>query len=265
MDPAFHLPLKQRLKLIRQRLYAAARFNGHVPVTVRPGPYGAAVDVEGKIIHVPSPLRWKLYRKGWQARLDQLEREYGVGRHVPLKKGDLILDIGANAGEFAHVAARYGASIYCVEPDPRAFACLEANTGMLSNVAAEDTLIWKEATDIDFFCAPERADSSVFDEGQGPKIVKHATTVEQFCASRDIAAVDLLKCDAEGAEPEVLEGIGKMWDRIGCIALDTGAERKGERTNIECRRIMEANGLTVVDEAIGKRLMTFGLRRRAAA
>ncbi len=259
MSGAIHLPLKQRLKLVRQSVYAALSFRGHVPLSVEPGACGAVIRVEDEAIAVPSPLRWKLYKKGWRARLDQLESEYGVGRHVALGPGSVVLDIGANAGEFAHIAARYGAEIHCVEPDPHAFACLQANTKTLGKVAIHDALIWKEDAGIEFFTAPASADSSVFDEGQGRKMMKRAITVERFCAEHSIAHIDLLKCDAEGAEPEVLAGIGSMFANIDVIALDTGAERKGERTHRECRIILEENGFSVFDETIGKRQMTFGI------
>ncbi len=255
------LPPKQRLKLVRQSLYAAFSFRGHVPVKIRDHPLGAVIGVSGRRIYVPSALRWKLYKKGWAARLDQLEREYGVGRHIDLQRGDVIVDIGANAGEFAHVAARYGASIHCLEPDPRVFACLLANIEGLPDVSAHDALIWKENAEISFYSAPERADSSVFNEGQGPENRKQAVTLESFCADKAITHIDLLKCDAEGAEPEVLEGIGAMFAHIRVIALDTGAERNGERTHEACRALLEANNFEVFDETVGKRLMTYGVNR----
>ena len=112
------LPLKQRLKLLRQSVYAALSFRGHVPLAIEDCPLGAAIQVKDATVYVPSALRWKLYKKGWCARLDQLEREYGVGRHVVLGPESVVIDIGANVGEFAHIAARYGARIICIEPDP---------------------------------------------------------------------------------------------------------------------------------------------------
>jgi FkbM family methyltransferase len=265
MAEAAQLPLKVRLKLVRQAVYAALSFRGHVPLAIEQSPLGATVTVNGKTIHVPSALRWKLYKKGWRARLDQLEREYGVGHHITLGPASTVLDIGANAGEFAHICARYGARVYCLEPDPKVFACLKANTASLENVSIHDVLIWNENTDIDFFSAPANADSSAFDEGQGPRIKKSAITVEQFCRDNSISKIDLLKCDAEGAEPEMLAGLGAMFSKISVIALDTGAERMGERTNETCAAILKQNGFDVVDEKIGKRLMTYGINKSAPA
>ena len=258
---AMGLPLKQKLKLVRQRLYASLGFRDHKPVGVFDHELGARIETEGNSVIVPSPLRWKLYKKGWAARITQLKREYGVGALAHLNAGDIILDIGANAGEFAFIAAEYGAKIYCLEPDPNVFACLETNTAELPDVYATKTLIWKDEAELDFYSVPQSADSSVFASGEGPALKTHATTVENFCKAQNIERINLLKCDAEGAEPEVLMGVGAMWGRIDVFALDTGRERKGERTNEECKAILADNGYDVIDEKFGKRLMTFGVRR----
>jgi len=248
----------QRLKLARQRVLAFLGAGGNVDVRLEEAPGGLFVLVDGQRIAVPSPLRWKLYRKGWAARLDRLEREYGVGRHATLGPGSVVLDVGANAGEFAHVCARRGASVFCFEPDPGAYSCLQKNVSELAGVVACDDVIWKENGDIEFALAPERADSSVFAEG--PKIRRRAVTIESIASEYGLSRIDLIKCDAEGAEPEVLEGVGAAFPIVRAIALDTGPERQGKRTNMECAAILNANGFRIVEERIGTRWMTYGLR-----
>ncbi len=256
---ALRLPLKQRLKLVRQRIYAATGFRGHRPLAVRRHPLGAEIVADGASVIVPSPLRWKLYKKGWAARLDQLAREYGLDRHIDLGPDSVILDIGANAGEFAHLAARAGARIYCVEPDPRVFACLQENVKALAGASCHDALFWKEAAKLDFYSVPERADSSVFAEGEGRRIEKEAVTADAFARAQGLTRIDLVKCDAEGAEPEVLEGAREILARARLVAVDTGAERQGARTNAECARLLQDAGLRVIEETVGKRQMTYGL------
>lgn len=248
----------QRLKLVRQDLLAALKIGGNVPVALEETPDGLFVAVDGRRIAVPSPLRWKLYRQGWEARLDRLEREYGVGRHAALSADCVVLDVGANAGEFAHVCARYGARVFCFEPDPAVFGCLQRNIAGLPSASAHDIVIWKADGEIDFGLAPDRADSSVFAEG--PRARKRAVTIETFARAQGLTRIDLVKCDAEGAEPEVLEGIGAAWPLIRAVALDTGAERQGARTDAACRQILQKEGFRVIDETIGTRMMTFGLR-----
>ncbi|MCB2112873.1 MAG: FkbM family methyltransferase [Parvularculaceae bacterium] len=255
------LPPVQRLKLLRQRALAALRIGENADVRLEHGSDGVFVLVDGERIAVPSPLRWKLYRKGWTARLDRLECEYGVGRHVILGPESIVIDVGANAGEFAHVCARSGAEIFCFEPDPEVFSCLMKNAGPLSRAHLFDDVVWKEGGAIEFALAPARADSSVF--ADGPKISRRATTIESFARTHGLTRIDLVKCDAEGAEPEVLEGIGAAFSLVRAVALDTGAERRGARTNIECAEILRQKGFRVFDEAIGTRQMTFGVRDNA--
>lgn len=256
------LPFHIRAKLLRQRiLVALGGLGGNVPVDLAERPGGLVVLVDGREFFVASPLRWKLYKKGWEARLNQLEREYGVGRHVVLTPQSFVLDIGANAGEFAFICARYGARVCCFEPDPKVNKCLTQNIGGLPNATAHDIVIYKENGEVDFGLAPDRADSSVIFGDNVPVVKKRAQTVASFCRENGIGRVDFIKCDAEGAEPEVLQGIGDFFPNVGAIALDTGPERMGERTNKECADILKSAGFTVIDEKVGKRCMTYGIRR----
>ena len=244
---------------MRQDALAAVGLHGHKRVRLAAHPLGAEVRVfDGRVV-VPSPFRWKLYRKGWEARLDQLAAEYGVGRHIVLTGASVVIDVGANAGEFAHVCARAGARVYCIEPDAATRACLVENIRELTNATAHDALFWKNETTVPFASIPAHADSSVFAESAQSEL-RRATTLDGFCAQNDIKNIDLLKCDAEGAEPEVLQGAEKMLAHCRVVAVDTGAERRGERTHAACRAILERHGFQVVDEAVGKRLMTYGLR-----
>jgi FkbM family methyltransferase len=234
---------------------------GNRPVRLAETDGGLAVEADGRRFFVPSPWRWKLYRQGWEARLDRLEREYGLGRHCRLKPGDIVFDVGANAGEFAFVAARHGARIHCIEPDPQVFACLRKNIAELPLASAHDCVIWKENGEIGFGLAPDRADSSVFVEN-APRIKKRAMTLAEFARKEGVARAALLKCDAEGAEPEVLEGAGGFLANIRHVALDTGPERNGETTHRACGEILARAGFKVIDETVGTRRMTYGANLR---
>ena len=258
------IPFPVRMKLIRQRVYAALGLAGerHVDVEMRDGV--ALVKVDGRALHVPSPLRWKLYRKGWDARLDRLEREYGVNRHVRLTEDSVVLDIGANTGDFAHVCARYGASAHCLEPDPTARACLERNVAALPSVSVHAVAAWKRTGALDFGLAPDRADSSVFAETDA-RVSVAGERLDAFLPRIGAKRIALLKCDAEGGEPEVLEGAGERLADIDVVALDTGAERQGARTHEACAAILAAHDFDVIDETIGGRMMTYGLNPRRAA
>ena len=253
-------PVAVRLKLARQRLLSALGVGGERMVIVKDGPNGVLIKTDERDVHAPSVYRWKLYRKGWSARLRRLADEYGIGRHVSLNPGDVVLDVGANVGEFAYVATSYGARTFCFEPDPKAFGCLLANTAELKDVHAHNIVVWRENGRVTLNLAPARADSSVFGD-KGEKIECEAQTIATLCDVLNISQIGLVKCDAEGAEPEVLIGALPVMNRIAAFAIDTGAERGGARTHEACEELLRHTGFCVIEEKIGTRWMTYGLRQ----
>ena len=251
----------QRLKLhVRQPLLSALKIDGNVPVRLEETADGLVAVVDGRRVHIPAALCWKFYRKGWEGRLDRLEQEYGVGDRFILDETSLVLDIGANTGEFAHVVARHGARAHCFEPDPSVFGCLKKNTAGLAGITVHDRVIWKENGTVSFGIASERHDSSVFAEG-APRVERAAMRLDTFAREAGVTRVSLLKCDAEGAEPEVLEGAGAFLKQIENVSIDTGPERNGERTHDACKAILEGAGFEVIEDRIGTRQMTYGVNK----
>ena len=55
-------------------------------------------------------------------------------------------------------------------------------------------------------------------------------TLDDFIEKNKISFVDLIKCDAEGAEPEIIEGLKKNSKKVDYITIDTIGERNGEDT-----------------------------------
>ena len=114
-----------------------------------------------------------------------------------------------------------------------------------------DALVWNAEEELTFSLAASLADSSVFGADR-PKawtgtIRRRATTLDRIAENHGIDGLAFLKCDAEGAEPEVLEGGRELLRRKARIAVDTGPERNGKRTSGVCegllrgRRLFRAN------------------------
>lgn len=135
-----------------------------------------------------------------------------------LTSSDIVIDLGANVGEFTLQLANTGAQVYAIEPDPHAFKLLQKTVQPYSNV----TLINAAASDQDgemmlyrsakFDKSPDRltkssslfADKKNVSEASGFKVA--TIDFNAFLLSLG-QTVKLMKVDIEGAEIPVFERI----------------------------------------------------------
>ncbi|MGL5009065.1 MAG: FkbM family methyltransferase [Paracoccaceae bacterium] len=253
----------QRAHYLLHNVISGLHIGPHVPVRMVALNPGYAVDTEGRRILIPSPLRWRMYRRGLAHRLARLGRQFGVGSMVTLKPGDMVIDIGANVGEFAMACAAHGATVRSIEGDPAVFACLTQNTAHLPGVQAFHQVLWSHAEELTFFSAPERADSSVIADPNDPAyrpIKVQARPLDAIAAEQGWGDIALFKCDVEGAEPEVLSGATEVLRRTRVVAVDTGPERLGAETHDAVAKILTDLGFQVTRDTSHKRKITFGTR-----
>lgn len=253
-------------RLLHLRLHnIAARLGvaGWHPVGVRREGDHYVIRTDGRDVAVASALRWMMYRRGWANRLERLSWQFGVGERVTVAAGDTVIDIGANIGEFSLAQAARGARAFPVEGDPRVFACLQRNVAGVAGITPVSALLWKEETDLTFYSEPRKADSSIFrpqSEETVAAITLPATTLDKLAERHGLDRIDLVKCDAEGAEPEVIEGGRDVLARARQVAFDTGAERLGQETSDDVERLLRGLGFTVTHDIRRRRKITFGLR-----
>jgi FkbM family methyltransferase len=179
-------------------------------------------DLPGRKIYFRHEFQGLLaYQKGLKERANVLSMVYML-EDVPLNDGHIVLDCGANVGDFRlcfdqmNVAVRFGA----FEPSPVEFSCLKKN--LHSNDQAHNIGLWNEPGEMKFFVSSQGADSSLirptsYDE----EISVRAETISNYLKE----PVQLLKLEAEGAEPEILEGAGGYLENISYISADLGFER----------------------------------------
>jgi FkbM family methyltransferase len=174
----------------------------------------------------------QLKRKGYQLSRDK-DPFSEQQRLLACRPPALVIDIGANRGEtvaaYRHRFPR--ATIYAFEPFPEhaAFlkdrfrddphiAIIEAAVGQRSgkallNVSAgksTHSLLNRPASGLRYL--PERA----VVKGQ---IEVPVVSLDEFCRERDVASIDALKVDVEGAEIQVLKGSHQLLNeqRVGLI------------------------------------------------
>jgi FkbM family methyltransferase len=208
----------------------------------RDWPGGLVLHRTGDLVHVPSPL---------DAR----------GRHVLLhppqvhpavlgflRPGAVVIDVGANLGEWTVPFARRvgaGGRVLAIEPAPRAAAALEST--LAANALYQAELVCCAIGDHDGvteFAVPV-VTSARTDTGTariGPAGAGHDAlqvplrSLDSIAVERNLDRLDLIKVDAEGCERRVLDGAAGLLGRHRpVLIIETGHEADGDRAAIHDR------------------------------
>ena len=84
----------------------------------------------------------------------------------------------------------------------------------------------KESVEVDFYAANETHDSSIFDDEDGKISRKvNAKRLDDLEEIKNCKEIKLLKIEAEGAEPEVLQGSKATLEKTNFVLIDVGPER----------------------------------------
>lgn len=165
--------------------------------------------------------RSRFYKEGVAERINYLGSNYFLDS-IEFNDEDFIVDCGANIGEiYLYLKSKNKKIKYLAfEPAPREFDCLCHNVGKEN---ATNMGLWHEDGTIDFFISSKGADSSVIEPKYFESIQKIKTKRLDECFNSK--RIKLLKLEAEGAEPEVLQGAIGILDNVEYIAADLGFER----------------------------------------
>lgn len=155
-----------------------------------------------------------------------MRRKYTLEGFVEVRRGDVVVNVGAYVGAFSVYAAEAAARVLACEPSERTFRALERTTGDLPNVTPVRVLLYNEEREVELMLSQDPTENSVIDVDGGATTGTEpvrAATLSVLVSELGLEAVDFLKVDAEGAEPEVIEGA--LDTRITKLAVDCGAER----------------------------------------
>jgi FkbM family methyltransferase len=119
-----------------------------------------------------------------------------------------VIDAGAWIGDFAALAACYGAEVYAFEPVKTSFKIL-AETNRLNGGAihAVNTGLGSRECEMDIFLTDRSgSESSVNVRAGGTTETITVTTLDKFANDENIKKIDFIKADIEGAERDMLAG-----------------------------------------------------------
>ena len=158
-------------------------------------------------------------RLAYQYMLDQLD----------FAPNDWIVDVGANTGDLTLLFSAIDCPVNYIgfEPSPGEFRALEYNlksNPALKEKTAHQLALWHDdSAELVFYLKSAKGDSSVFPiEGATEEIKVPSARLDKVLPVRKYK---LLKLEAEGAEPEILEGAEGIIRQFEYVAADVGFER----------------------------------------
>jgi FkbM family methyltransferase len=178
--------------------------------------------------------------------------------HEPVLRGlrcALIVDVGANKGQFALVARRHcpEARIVSFEPLPEPAAkfrnLFSADAGVVLHSVAigaearQATMHVSHRDDSSSLLPITETQTSVF-PGTGERTITQVEIVSLDAVVPDLVRPNLLKVDVQGYELEVLQGCGRLLDRIDYAYIECSFLElyRGQALADQVIRFLQASG-----------------------
>ena len=200
------------------------------------------------------------YRISLARRCDYMKSVYHLDK-IKLEPNDLIIDCGANVGDLHMLLKKdfQDVKYMAFEPSPSEFSCLRENA---EGMSVFNQGLWNCESHLDFYVSSDGADSSFIKPRNFDRLQKIRTTrLDQIISSE--SKIKLLKIEAEGAEPEAIEGAENILKNVEYISADLGFERgeKQESTICPVVNFLLARNFELIDLTSGRLVALFRNRR----
>ena len=165
-----------------------------------------------------------LYQRGITHRGSKLFESYCLDL-IDFNYQDIVIDCGANYGDlFLGLENKIRQENYITfEPGPNEFKCLSKSLPFAIN---NNLGLSNKKGKMNFYLLSEKGDSSVIKvENFREKIQISVTTLDEYTKENNIATCKLFKLEAEGWEPEILQGATNFIKKCEYVAIDGGPER----------------------------------------
>jgi len=159
--------------------------------------------------------------------------EYWPARRFRPAPGQVVVDVGANAGVFATVAASWvgpSGRLVAIEPNPAAASRLRRN---LHDNGFDDRSVVIEAGLSDHVGAATLyvgSNSTIgtlapMNDAAVRAIPIHVDSLDDIATEVGLGSIDVLKVDVEGLETTVLDGAGEVLARCRRVVIEVSDQR----------------------------------------
>ena len=203
------------------------------------------------------------FRSGWLARHSVHEFRFGFGpaqvrRPVSTPDRPIIFDVGANLGQTISEMRKAcpNSAIHAFEPGAVAFEALQRTWSRTSNITLNYFALGSKEAKRPFNETLQHDMSSFLPTGQhgwGKNTNQREVsikTVDGYCAANEIDYVDVLKCDTQGFDLEVLRGARQMMARhairLVYVEINFAELYVGQAAADEIMSLLRQNGFHLV-------------------
>ena len=213
-------------------------------------------------MRLKSRIRAAIQRFGWDIHKIQPEADPFSDMRVLLepKKDPIIFDVGANVGRSirSFQSTFPNPVIHAFEPSPVAFSVLQSSSG-LGDVHLNNVGVGSRSDVLEFLDRSDTEHSSFLGDGEDAaralseicqRIPVEVVTLDAYCGKQGIHGINVLKCDAQGFDLEVLKGAGGLFagQQIDCVFIELQFIRPYEKAGTPGQIIdfLIDNGMTLM-------------------
>lgn len=187
---------------------------------------GLYVAIEGDLIRFFGDMGrgFDFYARSIKRRGNDLAGSYCL-KNIRFNSDDVVIDCGANYGDlYLYLRDKIKESNYiAIEPGPVEYRCL------LKSLPSAQILnfgLSNSDGELDFYLCSESGDSSLIEPKNYTQVVRvQVRTIDSLFKDLRISNCRLFKLEAEGWEPEILDGAHKFITSCDYVAVDGGLER----------------------------------------
>ena len=188
------------------------------------------------------------YARSIKKRGSALAASYCLS-HIEFAKDDLVIDCGANYGDLnLYLEDKIEKFNYiAIEPGPVEYQCL---LNSIPEARVFNLGLSNSDGELDFYLCSKSGDSSLVEpKHYTDKVKVSVKTLDSLANDLKITRCRLLKLEAEGWEPEILDGAKEFIKVCDYVAIDGGLERGvyEEATFPAVNNFLMRNGFEMID------------------